>query len=673
MTAWMASAIFIPLPSLLAVSGETLGHYVLWGCLALLLLSPAILSRTRWSESRPLVICVALSVVAHVLLMIYAYATRLPYAELLRPGDGEGGETIVSLSLLDDEFPSDEESSADDSREASLPADESPRSANSEIQTLLDTANDPANPAPDAQSSSLPPENSASAASESETPADSSANASDLARSDQQSLEEARRLPMEAAAELPPVPDMPTIVAPPAPAALPLAIAAIVPEASPLSERAASATGVGQTPASEGATTAMGERIEAVPADVNAREHWVSTGGMVSSAIGAPANAGPVRPADGRVVPTPYRNRQLTRRLEIAQQHGGNVDTEAAVRDALDWLAAQQSSDGRWSAAAFGAGRESRALGQDRGGTGAHADTGLTGLALLAFLGAGETHFAGPHREHIQHGLEFLLKSQRTDGELAGSADLFARMYCHGMATLALSEASAMTGDDRIRPYLERAIGFTVRAQDPVTGGWRYRPGDSGDTSQFGWQLMALKSAQQAGVTIPPQTWLLARRFVESVTSGTNRGLASYRPGERPSRTMTAEALVCRILLDDVREPQVAEALSFVMQEPPRSQSENHYYWYYGTLAMFQTQGQGWPIWNDALQRQLLAKQRKDGANRGSWDPDPVWGAHGGRVFSTSMGALCLEVYYRYLPLYKSVRVETASPRSVDPLSPERR
>lgn len=656
MTAWEALVPWTIPPPVFAVTGETLGHYVLWGCLALLLLAPAILSRTRWSESRPLVICVALSVVAHVLLMIYAYATRLPYAELLRPGDGEGGETIVSLNLLDDIEDSENAADDDASPNSPPPIHETAPRPTGDIQPLLDVVAAPPQPADSSPAAERRAEEPARSVDAMEKP-----NEAALAANDQEALEEARRVPMDSPIEPMPAAEGNRIEVKAAPAAIPFALMAAVPEAGLLSDRQADHADTGNANVAAGAMSSMGERVAVSPNDSVAREHWVSTQGVGPSATPPPSGADMMRPADGRAVPAPYRNRQLNRRLEIAQRHGGNVDTEAAVRDALDWLAAQQSSDGRWSAAAFGAGRESRALGQDRGGTGAHADTGLTGLALLAFLGAGETHFTGPHREYVQHGLEFLLKSQRTDGELAGSADLFARMYCHGMATLALSEACAMTGDDRIRPYLERAVGFTVRAQDTVTGGWRYRPGDSGDTSQFGWQLMSLKSAQQAGVAVPPQTWSHARRFVESVSSGSSRGLASYRPGERPSRTMTAEALVCRILLDDIQDPQVTEALGFVMQEPPRSQSENHYYWYYGTLALFQTQSQGWPVWNDALQRQLLAKQRKDGGNRGSWDPDPVWGAHGGRVFSTSMGALCLEVYYRYLPLYRTARIDTST------------
>jgi hypothetical protein len=277
----------------------------------------------------------------------------------------------------------------------------------------------------------------------------------------------------------------------------------------------------------------------------------------------------------------------------------------------------------------------------------------------LAFLGAGETHLEGPHRESVQRGLEYLLRIQRADGELAGSADLFARMYCHGMATLAISEAYALSGDARLRPALDAAVGFTIRAQDPSGGGWRYRPGDAGDMSQFGWQVMSLKSAQLAGLPIPPIVWDRGRKFVRSVSSGADAGLASYRPGERPSRTMTAEALFCRILLEDSQGAQAREALRFVAEEPPGVGPDNHYYWYYGTLAQFQTQSDSWRIWNESAQRQLLARQVKAGPLRGSWDPDPVWGTHGGRVFSTALCALSLEVYYRYLPLYQMARLGT--------------
>ena len=143
------------------------------------------------------------------------------------------------------------------------------------------------------------------------------------------------------------------------------------------------------------------------------------------------------------------------------------------------------------------------------------------------------------------------------------------------------------------------------------------------------------------------------QKFLKSVTSGTYGGIGKvYRVGERPSRTMTAEALVCRTFQGEANDGSVKEAVGFIFQELPQARSENLYYWYYGTLALFQAQGEPWKRWNAALQEQLLQRQRLDGKFAGSFDPDKVWGHYGGRIYSTAMGALCLEVYYRYLPLY---------------------
>ena len=116
---------------------------------------------------------------------------------------------------------------------------------------------------------------------------------------------------------------------------------------------------------------------------------------------------------------------------------------------------------------------------------------------------------------------------------------------------------------------------------------------------------------------------------------------------------MTAEALTCRFFLEAENSPAaLTEAAAYIVEEKPGEGQSNFYYWYYATLALFQRQGTDWDAWNADLKRQLLHSQRFDGERRGSWDPDPVWGGYGGRVYSTAMGALCLEVYYRYLPIY---------------------
>jgi hypothetical protein len=140
-------------------------------------------------------------------------------------------------------------------------------------------------------------------------------------------------------------------------------------------------------------------------------------------------------------------------------------------------------------------------------------------------------------------------------------------------------------------------------------------------------------------------------RFLRSTTSGTYSGLASYRPGERPSRTMTAEALTCRFFLDlESDSATLREGIAFIMQELPADGKANCYFWYYATLALFHAQDNSWDVWNEALQQQLLRRQQTESSLAGSWDPDTVWGGYGGRVYTTAMAALCLEVYYRYLP-----------------------
>ncbi len=206
-----------------------------------------------------------------------------------------------------------------------------------------------------------------------------------------------------------------------------------------------------------------------------------------SAAVGNPGHttASPV-PA-----PDIYKDRTATDRAAILKRRGGSPETEAAVQAALRWLVAHQEADGHWDAEKNGAGRELTVLGHDRSGAGAKAHTATTALALLALLGSGNTHRDGPYARNVQRGLEYLLSVQGRDGNLGGQAEMFAFMYSHGMATFAMSEDYAMTHDQRLEQPLRAAIGYTIAAQHPTTGGWRYQAHETGDTSQLGWQLMA--------------------------------------------------------------------------------------------------------------------------------------------------------------------------------------
>lgn len=584
---------------------------------------------TRWGQARPMSKCAGLSFAAHALLLIYAYSTQVLFD---RPGSLFGQTVKVYVPDAHDD-------------EEAAPHPEIGEPAPWE-QPGIDYAPDLNAWAPSPIRPDFRPREIERTAPALSTPAVPPPRIAPLPLAGAPSPPAYDPLPFpESQAARAPAPaetldpgDL--AAATPMPATEPGDLTNLLPDQSaPGSARAPNQADVAAT-----APMTTGQSAETTPLPPP------ETGTGQASA-GTEATV-PRRLGDGQAVAEPLRARVVADRLKVAQQFGATPQTESAVAEALGWLAANQAADGRWDADAHGAGRETRTLDVDRQGAGARADTGMTGLALLAFLGNGETHLAGTHRETVQHGLEFLLGSQAESGSLAGNAELYAAMYCHGIATLALSEAYALSGDDRLLPGLRKALRYTVSSQHS-SGGWRYQPGDPGDMSQFGWQLMALRSAELAGIPIPAETRVRMTRFLRSASAGRAKGLASYRPGERASRTMTAEALVCRYFLQaENAQAALDESAAYVIEEKPGDGQSNFYYWYYGTLAIFQRQGSEWPAWNAALQRQLLHSQRFDGERRGSWDPDPLWGGYGGRVYSTAMGALCLEVYYRYLPLY---------------------
>lgn len=371
-------------------------------------------------------------------------------------------------------------------------------------------------------------------------------------------------------------------------------------------------------------------------------------------------------------VPPIYEGRNLGRRRDTARKYGGTDASEKTVELSLRWLAAHQNPEGFWDADGFDAqcpdgdrctGHAGLVEKDDEGRTfaGKNSDSGLTALCLLAFLGAGYTHEEGQYADQIDRTLSWLIRQQRTDGFLGGKATHYEQMYCHAMASYALAEAfgmqSDLSPDSRLREPLVRAVSYIVENQNP-DGGWRYIKGQSSDMSIFGWQLMALKSAEIAGIPVPEATRVKMIQFLKDRSLGPNKGLAGYRlvGGQPlpPSDSMTAEALFCKQILGITRtNPASAEAADYLIQRLPRPSAHNLYYWYYGTLAMYQYGGAPWRQWNEALRDTLVAEQRVRGHLAGSWDPKSPWGEYGGRIFSTAVSTLCLEVYYRFLPLYQ--------------------
>ena len=350
-------------------------------------------------------------------------------------------------------------------------------------------------------------------------------------------------------------------------------------------------------------------------------------------------------------------------RAEIVQREGGTTITEAAVARGLRWLVSVQNNDGSWSLKDY---RKHDRL-QNSG------DVMGTSLALLPLLGAGQTQEYGVYKKNVAAGLAWLIDNQNSNGDLRAGYSGQAGMYAHGQATIVLCEALALTGDQQLRDPAQRAIKFIEQAQHR-DGGWRYRPGDVGDTSVFGWQMMALQSsrASEINLEVDPATLQLADYFLEQVAAPArfdNRkqtrlpdGAAyCYQPGRPATPAMTAEAILCRMYLGwKKQDPRLSAAIQWLIADHlPGDENKNLYYWYYGTQVMHHYGGEPWKIWNSRMRELLISSQQTGGAFPGSWDPgDYEWGSRGGRIYTTSLAVCTLEVYYRHLPIFQQIELD---------------
>lgn len=386
---------------------------------------------------------------------------------------------------------------------------------------------------------------------------------------------------------------------------------------------------------------------------------------MLDRSFGAPT-------VNARITENPipeFRQRKPAERERNAASRGATAGSERAVELGLDFLARHQSPDGRWTLDKFNndrPGYESAGLAQMQ------SDTAATGLALLAYFGAGYTHLDGKYRVPVGSALDFLVSNQKPDGDLFTTGSPYVWLYSHGIASIALCEAYGMTRDPRLREPAQRALNFIVAAQHPTQGGWRYSPQRESDTSVSGWQMMALKSGELSGLTVPRTTYDRLSGWLDLAQAGGQQGSRYvYLPASRqlqqrsPSMVMTAEALLMRLYLGWERDdPRLIAGADYLLANLPRYGTPNQptrdaYYWYYATQVMFQVQGPHWETWNAQLREMLVDSQVQEGFLAGSWDPvDPLpdrWGRQAGRVYVTAMHLLMLEVYYRHLPLYRTL------------------
>lgn len=366
-----------------------------------------------------------------------------------------------------------------------------------------------------------------------------------------------------------------------------------------------------------------------------------------------PARATPVAYAEDNVgMQAMFALRQGDTRREFIELVGGNQQTEDAVRRGLAWLAEHQHADGRWDLRQLDP--PEKKLPATSGAGNMQSDAAATGLALLPFLGAGHTHTAGDYQPTVGRGIQWLIQHQKPDGNLYTDPPSLAYMYSHGIATIALCEAYGLSQDASLREPAQRALNFIVAAQHQSTGGWRYQPGEPGDTSVVGWQVMALKSGEMAGLTVPQTSLDLAGKWLTQVGgTGGELGKFGYQ-GPSGTPAMSAEGLLCRQFLGARRDdPAIRAGADYLAKNPPREGQETSYYWYYATQVMYHMQGDRWTTWNEQIRDLLVRTQLKEGHTSGTWEPRDQWEQSGGRLYATSLRLLMLEVYYRHLPLYQ--------------------
>ena len=360
-----------------------------------------------------------------------------------------------------------------------------------------------------------------------------------------------------------------------------------------------------------------------------------------------------------------------------AAAQGGTDDitpqSVRAVEHALDWLARHQNADGSWT------GDVGFKLNQDYKVTSRQAPhVGVTALAGMAFLAAGNLPGRGEYGTVIAKATDYVLSDVRPEGYITANET---RMYSHAFATLFLAEVYGMTERYDVREKLQAAVDYIVDSQNEE-GGWRYVPqAVESDMSITVCQLNALRAARNVGIRVPRGTIDAARRYVARsyVTEGDAFPFAYenyYRLAKggfkyqalrqtRSSFALTAAGIAAlhnageyggNLQVDtgpDTGTLDLQASVDFLVDQydlvSARSRYAFHYfYWYghyYATQALYVVGGQAWAWYYPRVRGEIVSAQRPDGSLPCTVGP--------GDAFSTAVGALILSLPYGYLPIFQ--------------------
>ncbi|HEX3357735.1 MAG TPA: prenyltransferase/squalene oxidase repeat-containing protein [Tepidisphaeraceae bacterium] len=306
---------------------------------------------------------------------------------------------------------------------------------------------------------------------------------------------------------------------------------------------------------------------------------------------------------------------------------------KAAVEKGLIWLANHQGHEGSY------------------GGEGLGRHAGITGLAGLAFMEAGNLPNRGKYGENVSKCLDFVLSASQESG-LISADNSQGPMYGHGFATLFLGEIYGMTGDDRVKEKLQKAVRLIEHTQNNE-GGWRYMPVPyDADISVTICQVMALRAARDAGIKVEKDVVDKAIKYVISCQNP-DGGFSYQSPrsgGGSQSGFARSAAGVSALYYAGVFDgDNIVRGLKYLVPFNPSQggqdiQMEGHYYYgnYYAVQAMFLAGGDYWAKWYPSIRDQLINKQDNDG----SWQGDAS------KDYATAMALIILQMPNRYLPVF---------------------
>jgi hypothetical protein len=332
---------------------------------------------------------------------------------------------------------------------------------------------------------------------------------------------------------------------------------------------------------------------------------------------------------------------------------------EAAVLRALEWLRINQNQDGSW---------------------GTSDKEAMAGLGILTFLAHGETTASEKYGPTVERAIRYLVAKQNEKGEFA-KTDSTAGSYSQAICVYAISEAYGMTRIPSLKTVMEKGVQLLIDGQQ-AKGGYDYKflKGDRRDTSLGGWCCQAMKAAYIAGAENARlhDAMELAVQDMKSVQKPDDGSFYYSKIGASHStHAITGVAVLSMQLLGHGGDEEVKRGLSFLngancnWKDPPEWPM---YAWYYISQNKFHQGGANWSSWNNQFAPQFIRNQNPDG----SWNSAGLGLPEGssGRenmhpVYATTLAALTLQVYYRFLPTYQPIETKAIDQKSADDVTIE--